>query len=155
MRYKRHNELFGIKMYILQCDWLYFSTMINIRNTKMAAMQLNIYYVLNHVNTLPVHHNEAIAMNMYNSILLCKLAYCNKNHYKLNFHDGGQYGSQQWRHAESEDVLSNFNKQVRVIFFHKINIVWDKYIYCYQYVHTAAEFQDDGQYGCRLIYHVF
>ena len=67
---------------------------------RWRPWQLNIYYVLNHVNTLPVRHNEAIAMNMYSSILLCKLAYCNKNQYKLNFHDGGQYGSQQWRQAE-------------------------------------------------------
>ena len=40
MRYKRHDELFGIKMYIFQCDRLYFSTLNNIRITitKMAAM---------------------------------------------------------------------------------------------------------------------
>ena len=100
MRYKRHNELFGIKMYIFQCDRLYFSTLnyIRITITKMVAMtaeHLLCVNLLNHVNTLPVHHNEAIAMNMYSSILLCKLAYCNNNHYKLNFHDGGQYGSQQ------------------------------------------------------------
>ena len=40
MRYKRHNEFFGIKMYILQFDRLYFSTSNNIRITinKISAM---------------------------------------------------------------------------------------------------------------------
>ena len=117
MRYKWHNELFGIKMYILHCDRLYFSILNNIRITitTMAAMTAEHLLCVKSNQTLPVRHNEAISMNMYNSILLCKLAYCNKNHYKLNFQHGGQYGRQQWRHAVLEEVLSNFNKQVRVI----------------------------------------
>ena len=51
--------------------------------------------MLKHVNILPVCHNEEIAINMYISMLLCKLTHCNKKHYKLNFHDGGRNDSQQ------------------------------------------------------------
>ena len=48
MRYKRHNEFFGIKMYILQCDRLYISTSNNIRITmnKISAMtDVGLLYV--------------------------------------------------------------------------------------------------------------
>ena len=33
IRYKYHNEVFGIKMHIIQCDRLYFCTSNNIRIT--------------------------------------------------------------------------------------------------------------------------